>query len=49
MFIGEKAALLNGMQITSGDKSNPSMLPALATSMTSESQLENDIALSSIT
>ena len=45
----KSSALLNGMQITSGDKINPSMLPALSTSMTSESQLENDIALSSIT
>ena len=37
------------MQVMSGDKSNPPMLQALATSMTSASQLEDDIAPPSIT
>ena len=37
------------MQTTSGDKSNPPMLQALATSMTLASQLEDDITPPSIT
>ena len=42
------AVLLNDMQIMSGDESNPPMLQALVTSMTSAYQLEDDIALPSI-
>ena len=50
--VEKRPFLTNGMQITSGDKSNPLLLQAfaeLATSMTSQSQPEDDIALPSTT